>query len=54
MEAVHFACLESEEMGPENEELPANEGNFASRFINLANVTGGRGLGKKELCQRMF
>ena len=27
-------------MGPENEEMPANEVNLASRFINLANIMG--------------
>ena len=27
-------------MDPESEELPANEVNFASRFINLANAPG--------------
>ena len=34
---VHFSWLEAEERGPENEETPANEVNFAYRFINLAN-----------------
>ena len=33
-------------MGPENEETPASEVNLSSRFINLANIQGGRGIGK--------
>ena len=39
-ETVQFSCLRSEEMGPENDKIPANEVNLASRFINLANITG--------------
>ena len=27
-------------MGPESEEIPANEVNFSSRFTNFANVPG--------------
>ena len=38
--AVHFSRLESGEMDPESEEIPAGEVNFSSRFINLANVLG--------------
>ena len=34
-------------MGPENEEMPLNEVNLASRFINLSNITG-RGIGKER------
>ena len=37
---VQFACLDPEEMNPENEEIPANEVNLAIGFINLANITG--------------
>ena len=37
---VQFACLASEEMGPENEDIPAIEVNLAIRFVNLANITG--------------
>ena len=38
--AAQSACLGSEEMDPENEEMPANEVDLASRFINLANIMG--------------
>ena len=46
--AVRFACLESEEMEPENEEIAANEVNLASRFINLANIAGSVDWGRKN------
>ena len=52
--AIHFSCLKSEEMDPRNEELPANEVNYSSRFTNLANVLEAWGLGEKEPGQRMF
>ena len=37
---MRFACLESEEKGPENKEIPGNEVNLATRSVNLANALG--------------
>ena len=38
--SIMFACLEEEEMGPREEEIPGNEANVAYRQINLPNVLG--------------
>ena len=46
--SAHFACLEDEELGPENEEIPANEVNYDCRYINLANILGARDWGRKN------
>ena len=41
--SAHFACLEGEELGPESEEIPAQEVNFVCRYINSPNTTRGNG-----------
>ena len=48
---VHFSLLESEEMAPRSEEIPATKVNFASRFINLANVMGAGDWGRKDCAE---
>ena len=35
-----FACMEPEGKGPRNEEIPENEVNLATRWINIANALG--------------
>ena len=45
--SVMFACLE-EEMGPRSEEIPESGANTAYRYINLENVLGGNGWGRKN------
>ena len=46
--SAHFACLESEEMGPGNEEIPSAEVNLAIRFVNLPNIMGAGGWESKH------
>ena len=49
-----FACLEEEEMGPREEEIPENEAKVAYRHINLANVLGGNDWERKNWGERTF
>ena len=44
---MRFPCLKSEEKGPENEEIPGNEVNLATRWVNLFNALVAGELGKK-------
>ena len=46
--SAHFACLEDEELDPRNEEVPANDVNYACRYINLCNIMGARDWGRKN------
>ena len=43
--------MEDEELGPENEEVPANEVNYACRYINLTNILGARDWGRKNCAE---
>ena len=46
--SVLFACLGEEQMGPRILEIPEIGANSACRHINLANVMGGNGWGRKN------
>ena len=43
-----FACLEAAEMDPVEKEMPESEVNMAYRHINLSNVLGCNGWGRKN------
>ena len=47
--SVMFACLEEEENGPEDLEIPENGVNTAYRHINMGNSLGGNDLGMENL-----
>ena len=46
--SITFACIEEEEMGTREEEIPENEVNVAYIHIHLANVLGGNDWGRKN------